>query len=1278
MTAPPATCASAAAECPPGGDAAAEEPMARRKLACGMTLRLSLDWLDKAPTLMTERICSRCGTPVVAGAHFCSRCGHDVSGEQAVLATAKMAAPAPAPPPPIQPQSEILEPLRRATTGEYDIAGELGRGGMATVFLAHDIALDRKVAIKVMTPSLVTGAGMVERFKREARTAASLSHPHIIPIYAVRETDQLLYFVMKFVEGRSLDSVIREQGPLPIPLVQAIMSQVGAALGYAHRRGIVHRDMKPANIMLDDEGWAVVTDFGIAKVADARGLTMTGVTIGTPSYMSPEQCASKEISGATDQYSLGIVAYELLTGKVPFDADSLMGIMWKHFNEPPPPVQDARPDCPDHIAEAIARMLAKAPASRWPTMDDAVAAIGQPPMAPGDPIRRQMRALAMGGAPGDFLDRMHTPASPIPVTSDSPTMQSAPAPAMRTPPPVSPPTGRGTTGRPPSVAEGPTVLTGDASTVATPEIPTVVTPYATGAPSQPAAPPWTTYPSAAPPPAAPPEPRVSAGAEPASRRRGLMLALGLAGLAVVSAGAVWIAMSLGSSDAAEPEPAAPPDSIAAAPPAPPPSPVAGVELTPSAVTVTEGGSGELRAFLFDSANVPLSDRVIEWRSSNAAVATVRAGLGVAGIITAVKAGTSRIIALSEGKADTATVTVTAGRATVARVVVQIQADTLAPGDDPVPIVAVAQDARGNALGDRAHEWSVSPAGVVRITRDQVVAEKDGVAQIIGISEGVRSAPVRVVVATPAIVSLRILGAPDSMVQGGAAVRLGVDVRDARGRPASPTVTWSSSNDARASVAQGSVTPRAPGEVTITASAGRVSGTARIRVVAPPRLAVARVDLPRRVASLDVGQSFQASASALDAAGRTLTDREVAWTSSNPRVATVASDGGIRAVGPGKTTITATSEGQRQSFDLEVTAPAAPPPTNAEEVKPPPSTPVTPDQPPATAATATATAIGLGAEISCATLGDGSASCWGTGAPPRATALNAQRIVSGAAHACGLLGSGGVMCWGANASGQVGNGAASREPVGRPVRVTTDQQFSSVVAGAAHTCGLARDGSAWCWGENGDGQLGNNSTRDQPAPVAVARGFTYLQLAAGEKHTCAVASDGKAYCWGDGFSDQLGLGAQEQRRTPDAVSGIREALTTIAAGRYGNCALGADGGTYCWGQGFTSTPRQIATELRFAQVTVGDGFACGLTAAGAAWCWGRNTRGQLGDGGERNQAAPVRVAGGAVFAALAAGNAHACGVTRAGQTLCWGENAKGQVGTGAAEPVRSPVPIEIRR
>ena len=176
----------------------------------------------------------------------------------------------------------VVESLRKATLGEYEIMGLLGRGGMATVYLAHDIALDRKVAIKVMAPHLLSGEGMAERFKREARTAGSLSHPHIIPIYAVKEAGDLLYFVMKFVEGRPLDSIIQEVGPLPFAMVQTIMQQVGSALGYAHRRGIVHRDIKPANIMLDVDGWAMVTDFGIANVADKQGLTMTGATVCTP------------------------------------------------------------------------------------------------------------------------------------------------------------------------------------------------------------------------------------------------------------------------------------------------------------------------------------------------------------------------------------------------------------------------------------------------------------------------------------------------------------------------------------------------------------------------------------------------------------------------------------------------------------------------------------------------------------------------------------------------------------------------------------------------------------------------------------------------------------------------------------------------------------------------------------------------------------------------------------------------------------------------------------
>jgi len=383
--------------------------------------------------------CSRCGTPVPAGARACSNCGADVSGQQGQVATAytpsadaaRMAVT----------QGSLVDALRRATVGEYEIRGELGHGGMASVYLAHEIALDRKVAIKVMSPALFSAAGMVERFKREARTAASLSHPHIIPIYAVRESPEIVYFVMKFVEGRSLESIVHQLGQMPIPLVQAILYQVGSALGYAHRRGVVHRDVKPANIMIDADGWSVVTDFGIAKVSESQGLTQTGATIGTPSYMSPEQCAAKrELTGASDQYSLGIVAYEMLGGQVPFQAETTVGLLFAHVHETPPPITDLRFDCPPEVAAAVMHMLAKDPESRWPDIQTAVSELGGSPIGHDDPIRAQLVELA-GGRSASPAETIRTPMSPVPPS------RNAPSPATRTSAPKDrrPPTRTGTT-----------------------------------------------------------------------------------------------------------------------------------------------------------------------------------------------------------------------------------------------------------------------------------------------------------------------------------------------------------------------------------------------------------------------------------------------------------------------------------------------------------------------------------------------------------------------------------------------------------------------------------------------------------------------------------------------------------------------------------------------------------------------------------------------------------------------------------------------------------------
>jgi serine/threonine-protein kinase len=257
---------------------------------------------------------------------------------------------------------------------------------------------------------------MVPRFKREAQTSAGLSHPHIIQIYTVKETPQLVYFVMKFIEGRSLESVILDKGRVDIHMAQVILSQVASALEYAHRRHVVHRDIKPANIMIDEDGWAVVTDFGIAKVneAQAQNLTATGTAIGTPHYMSPEQFHNKAVTGASDQYSLGILAYEMLVGKKPFDGATYAEIITQHLFEPPPDLRAQRPDVPEPLAAAVNRMLAKDPAARFPDLEAAAAELGVPHKKEGDVVRTQMISLVKNG-PQKKL-RMSVPISPIPVT----------------------------------------------------------------------------------------------------------------------------------------------------------------------------------------------------------------------------------------------------------------------------------------------------------------------------------------------------------------------------------------------------------------------------------------------------------------------------------------------------------------------------------------------------------------------------------------------------------------------------------------------------------------------------------------------------------------------------------------------------------------------------------------------------------------------------------------------------------------------------------------------
>jgi len=305
--------------------------------------------------------CSRCGHSLAEGTRFCPSCGLDLTATTPISRVSTH---------PVENQSET-DVVKEALAAEYDVHEELGRGGMAIVFRARDKQLDRDVAVKVLPFSLAFDAEFVERFQREARTAARLEHPNIIPIYRVGRSGRVIYFVMKMLRGQSLSRILSARGALTPMEIRHLLVQTAGALGFAHRHGIVHRDIKPDNIMFDELGHSVLTDFGIAKAASGTRLTGTGMSIGTPHYMSPEQARAQPLDGRSDVYSLGVVAYQCLTGHVPFDGEDAFSIGYKHIMEavPEPPLETAEAR---RLFTVIRRMLEKKPEERYQSAEDLV------------------------------------------------------------------------------------------------------------------------------------------------------------------------------------------------------------------------------------------------------------------------------------------------------------------------------------------------------------------------------------------------------------------------------------------------------------------------------------------------------------------------------------------------------------------------------------------------------------------------------------------------------------------------------------------------------------------------------------------------------------------------------------------------------------------------------------------------------------------------------------------------------------------------------------------
>ncbi len=371
-------------------------------------------------------VCSVCDTSLPHNSRFCPSCGTPVPGPGGTTAVS-------------DPASEQLERLRRVLAGRFEVLQELGRGGMASVYLARQVSLDRELAIKVLNPALNQDADLVQRFLREARTQGRLEHPGIIPVYEVYQEGGFSFYTMPRIQGPSLRLFLKENPKPPIPTARRLLNEAADALGYAHRQGLIHRDVKPENMLMDAQRHRLIlTDFGIAKtLSSVTMLTMTGEQLGTPRYMAPDQGDTKRpLDGRSDQYSLGLVAYEMLAGHMAFQADNLAELMYKHRYEEPEPLATLRPDAPAGLVAAIMRAISKNRDERFDSMEAFAGAVieenrvanrvpdrRQPHAA--RPVQREMQAARFAVPPQNlFIELERSEHEPFPF-ADRPLHESA-------------------------------------------------------------------------------------------------------------------------------------------------------------------------------------------------------------------------------------------------------------------------------------------------------------------------------------------------------------------------------------------------------------------------------------------------------------------------------------------------------------------------------------------------------------------------------------------------------------------------------------------------------------------------------------------------------------------------------------------------------------------------------------------------------------------------------------------------------------------------------------
>ena len=521
-----------------------------------------------------------------------------------------------------------------------------------------------------------------------------------------------------------------------------------------------------------------------------------------------------------------------------------------------------------------------------------------------------------------------------------------------------------------------------------------------------------------------------------------------------------------------------------------------------------------------------------------------------------------------------------------------------------------------------------------------------------------------------------------------------------------TPTWTSSDTTVAVVnSLGLVTARKVGSVTITAAAGSASTPAKISVVASLPPSISSITVTPTPAFVVVNGTQQLTAVVRDSAGNPIPGLTVTWQSNNTKVATVSSSGLVTGVATGGVVISASIGGFLGTSNVTVQTVITLGPSSVTVA---PTTAVVgigrtvqfsataTDSTGNTFPNATATwmssntaVVSISATGLATGVASGTATITGTAFGGSGTAtvtvqvLNLIAVSAGDLHSCSLATDGSAWCFGGDQADQLGDSTETNSS--SPVPTKGGLHFASLSSGYAHTCALTAASAAYCWGDNLSGELGDGTTAHRSTPVAVTGGMTFTSLSAGEDHTCGLTAAGAAWCWGNNVSGQLGNGQTVNSAAPVAVSG-GIAFAAISAGFQNTCGVTAAGAAYCWGDNTrgqlgngtlaaSAVPVQVTSVTPFVAISSGYQHACGVTTAGAAFCWGSNDQGQLGTGDTQSHNLPVAVAGGLSFATVASGGLYTCGLASSGSGFCWGDNIWGELGTGTTSP-SSNVPVAV--